>query len=223
MKTIAANTIESMNQTKSEQMEITIEAGARFNHALIGGCGDIIVHVKKDAIYSPFLFSNKEDVQKTKLQINLAEQGAEVDLKGLLIANEKQTITSDVIISHIAEHTNSNQYVKTMANDEAIITADATVRIERHAAHSSAHQLAKNLLLTSTAQIQTEPKLEIDNDDVQASHGTSVGSLDQQALFYLQARGIAQSEARKLLTKAFIDEMLNEVKDKTILDAINYE
>jgi len=207
---ISANQQKQFKQTKPEQTEITLEAGASFYHALVGSCGVITVNVKKDALYSPFLLSDDSNEQETILQINLIEPGAEVDLKGLLRSTGKQVITNKVTISHVAEYTNSNQYLKTMADDESSITADATIKINRNAPHSSAHQLAKNLLLTSTAHIQTEPKLEIDNDDVQASHGTSVGSLDRQALYYLQSRGIEKKQAREMLTQAFVDEIMNE-------------
>lgn len=210
MKVIATNQQETMKQTKPEQTEITLEAGASFDHAIIGNCGSITVNVKRDALYSPFLLSDDSEEQDTILHINLVEPGAEVDLKGLLTAKRKQTITNQVIISHLAEHTNSNQYLKTMADEESSITADATIKIAKSAPNSSAHQLAKNLLLTSTAHIQTEPKLEIDNDDVQASHGTSVGSLDQQALYYLQSRGIEKEVAKTMLTQAFINEMMEQ-------------
>lgn len=208
MKTIAANQQEQFQQTTSELSEITLESGARFDHALIGNCGTVTVHVKKDALYSPFLRSDESDQQEIHLQVNLLEPGAEVDLKGLLMAKNKQSITNTVTINHLATHTSSNQYLKTLAEDLSSIIADATIHIHKEAAHSSAHQLAKNLLLSSEAHIQTEPKLEIENDDVQASHGTSVGSLDQEALYYLQSRGIGDQEAREILTNAFIDEML---------------
>ena len=181
------------------------------------------MNVKKDALYSPCFLSTADQAQDSYIEINLLEPGAEVDLKGLLIAKGNQKIYNTVIINHLAEYTNSNQYLKTMAADNAEIIANATITIGSAAAHSSASQLAKNLLLSPSAHIHTEPKLKINNDDIKASHGSSVGALDPESIFYLKSRGIEAEDAKNILTQAFVNEILDTIDSKEALAAINYD
>jgi len=218
--TITSNKSESLIQKEPRADSITIEDGGNLDHVLIGSCGSIDVHVKKDALYSPLLLSDKTIQQSLNLTIFLEEPGAEVDLKGLLIGNNEQKINHQVSIHHLGEHTHSQQYCKTMASDQASIHADSTIIITENASHSKADQLTKNLLLSPKAEIKTEPKLMIDNDDVKASHGTSIGALDQQALFYLQSRGIDKDAAQSMLQTAFINEIVEFINDDDLKKSV---
>lgn len=211
---IASQQTESLTQKAPLDESITIESGAQLNHVLLGSGGILDVYVKKDALYAPFLLSDNSEEQTLIITVHLEEPGAEVDLKGLLIGKKKQSIIHQITIKHLAQYTTSTQYLKTIADDQASIQADATIEIHREAAHSSADQLAKNLVLSSEAETKTEPKLKIDNNEVKASHGTSVGALDQKALFYLQARGIGKLTAQAMLKKAFIEDIITSIPDK---------
>ena len=220
MKVVKENTIESIRDL--QENEVTIQANAQLTHYIIGGCGEIHVSVGRNALYSPFLLSTADGSQKTKLHIYLTEPGAEVDLKGLLLGKENQTINNLVSIYHQAENTNSNQYLKTLSDDNAKIEAISTILIDKKSKNSAAHQLAKNVTLSDNAVVKTDPRLEIDNEDVVVSHGSSVGSLSPESLFYLQARGLTKDMAQEKLTQAFIQEILDLVEDESILSEIEY-
>ena len=86
-----------------------------------------------------------------------------------------------------------------------------TIRVRRGAQQSDGHQLHRALLLSEQAEIDAKPALEIYADDVKCSHGATVGELDDDALFYLRARGIPADEARRLLIRAFLDEVIDEI------------
>jgi Fe-S cluster assembly protein SufD len=99
------------------------------------------------------------------------------------------------------------------------------LKIAPDAQQTEAHQTNRNLLLSDTAEMRTQPQLEIYADDVQATHGASTGQLDESALFYMQQRGIGQQKARQLLVNAFMKEVIDKISDETIkanlLDAID--
>jgi Fe-S cluster assembly protein SufD len=221
MKTIATLSTESFIQTNNKHQLITLESGAQFEHFLIGNCGAITVHVKKDALYSPLMFSSNEDEQKIDLTIYLEEPGAEVDLKGLLKGNSKQEILNTVTVHHKAEATSSHQYLKSLADNDAQINLVSNVKIEENTKQSSATQLSKCLLLSETATISAKPNLEIDHDDITASHGASIGALNPEALFFLQSRGLPEVQAKELLLTAFSNEILELIHNEQVLELIS--
>lgn len=207
MKTIASQTTEQYTQTGPQDADIVIEAGAQLEHGLIGNCEKQVVRIKRDAFYSPVLLNSQETEQVIHLEIHLDEPGAEVDLKGFVHASDSMSIDHTVTIVHHAEQTSSNQYVKSIADNKSKVKLISNVKLEQSAKQASADQLTKSLLLSEQAEIEAKPILEVDQDDVKASHGASIGSLDKQALFFLQSRGLSKTEAEQTLLTAFMQEM----------------
>ncbi|UBM62119.1 Fe-S cluster assembly protein SufD [Candidatus Sulfidibacterium hydrothermale] len=137
--------------------------------------------------------------------------GAWSDIRGLYLMDQKQHIDNQVNVYHNVPNCDSNQLFKGILDNEATGVFNGYIYVKRDAQQSNAFQKNANILLTKTARIDTMPHLEIYADDVQCSHGASVGQLDNEALFYLMQRGIPFADARMLLMYAFADAVIKEI------------
>jgi Fe-S cluster assembly protein SufD len=117
-------------------------------------------------------------------------------------------------------HCTSNEKFKGVIDDSASAVFNGHVYVAKDAQKTDAHQNNSNILLTSTAKVNSQPFLEIYADDVKCSHGTSTGQLDQEAMFYMRQRGISKANARMLLMYAFAAEISNHIKIDSLRDTI---
>lgn len=138
-------------------------------------------------------------------------ENATASLDGLFVATGEDHIDHHTRVEHRAGHCTSHQRYRGLADDEATAVFDGIVVVAKDAGKTEAHQQSRNLLLSDKATIHTKPHLEIDTDDVVCSHGATVGTLDEEQVFYLQARGIDASAARAMLTYAFLRELVERV------------
>ena len=134
-----------------------------------------------------------------------------VVLNGLQFASVNQHHDTHLRIDHCVPHTSSHQDYRGIADQRGRIVFNGKVKAHEQAAKTDAQQSSRNLLLSSTAEIDTKPELEIYNDDVKCAHGATVGQLDATALFYLRSRGLDEPQARALLTHAFANHIIRQV------------
>jgi len=153
---------------------------------------------------------------RNELHVNLNGEGAEADLNGLYLMDKKQHIDNQVYMNHNAPHCNSSELFKGILDNEAKGVFNGYIYVASDAQKTNAFQRNNNILMTSTAKINTMPFLEIYADDVQCSHGATVGQLDNEAMFYLMQRGIPFDDARMLLMFAFVAEITDNIKIKTL-------
>lgn len=113
-------------------------------------------------------------------------------------------------VRHNAPHGISRQWVKTVLSDKAKGAFEGAIHVAPHAQRTDAHQLGRALVLSPSAEMNAKPELEIYADDVKCSHGSTIGDLDEAALFYLRSRGIDEKDARALLIRAFVDEIVDQ-------------
>ena len=198
--------------------EISAVEGARVRHAqLLAPDGDahhkghVAVEVGRDAQFDSHVLSLGGAVSRTDLHVRLTEPGASCSLDGLYLGRDEEQLDHYVRMDHEAPHTSSAAYYKGVADDRAVGGFVGRVLIARGANGAASEQLNNNLLLSDEAVAHTRPQLEIDNDDVKASHGSTVGQLDEGALFYLQSRGLSAQAARAMLTLAFAEEMIHRL------------
>lgn len=121
---------------------------------------------------------------------------------------------------HEQPHCSSDQHFKGIVDDRAHSVFSTKVTVQEAAHGTNAAQKNQNLLLSSAAEIDTKPDLEIYNDDVACSHGATVGNLNADALFYLRSRGIAEKEARSMLTRSFAAELVHQIKDAFVMQGV---
>ncbi len=148
---------------------------------------------------------------RSDVHVKLCQPHAQCHLKGLYYAQEKQHIDHQTIIDHVSPQTDSEEFYKGIIDDNAHAVFNGKLIVREKAIKSRAKQLNKNLLLSTAAEVYTKPQLEIFVDDIQCTHGASIGQLDESALFYLRARGLSASAARTLLIKAFIHDIIHQM------------
>ncbi len=210
--------------------EIIATGGARVRHVQLVTPSSEANHkahvgarLGRDSHLNSHVFSLGGAVARTDLHVRLEEPGAECSLDGLYLARGSELLDHYVQMEHAAPHTTSGAYYKGVADEKGIGGFVGRVLIARGANGSASEQLNNNLLLSDNAFAHTRPQLEIDNDDVKASHGSTVGQLDPDALFYLESRGLSSSTARAMLTLAFAEEMTQRLPLSYLKDALkNY-
>ena len=155
------------------------------------------------------------------LHVHLNEPFADTHLNGLYLVDKQQTIRNEVRVWHHAPDCTSRQLYKGIVDDEACATFNGHITVQKDAQRTAAFQTNRNIALTDTARIHTQPFLEIYADDVKCSHGATVGQLDENALFYLRTRGICQKNARMLLMFAFANEVAQTVKIQALSERLS--
>ncbi len=155
-------------------------------------------------------------VIRNNITARLVGENAHADLNGLYFGKENAHIDNHILVDHVAPNCTSNQLYKGVLNDEATGVFNGKIFVKPNAQKTNAFQSSKALLLSNEASINSKPQLEIFADDVKCSHGAAVGQLDENALFYLRARGISKPEATQILTYAFAHEVIDHVHSKPI-------
>ena len=151
----------------------------------------------------------------------LGGRGAECNSYGLFLADKWQHVDNFVNVDHAFPDCTSNQLFKGVLDDMATGAFNGRIYVHKDAQGTSAYQKNNNILLTDDARMDTKPQLEIYADDVKCSHGATVGQLDDDALFYLQSRGISKREARLMLMFAFTHEVIQNVKVEALRDRMD--
>jgi Fe-S cluster assembly protein SufD len=149
---------------------------------------------------------------RNNLTVMLDGEHAEAKICGLALSDKNQHVDNYTFIEHRKPKCRSNQLYKNILDDSSTGGFTGRIHVAPHAIKTEAYQRNNNVLLTNAAKMNTKPQLVIDNDDVKCSHGATVGRIDEEALFYLQTRGINEKEARLMLMFAFAHEVLAEVK-----------
>lgn len=145
------------------------------------------------------------------VHLDFAGNGASADLYGMAVAAGKTKIFNRVEVFHNHAHCTDRELFKYILDEQAEGRFEGLVRVLPGAAGADSRQLSRNICLSRKARIYAQPQLIIDHDDVRCSHGATVGQLDEQALFYMQQRGISRHEARLLLLSSFLAEVIDKV------------
>ena len=158
---------------------------------------------------------------RNNLKFILNGENAEANLFGMSFLDRKQHVDNFTQVIHAKPHCVSNQLYKNVLDDESSGAFSGRIHVVRDAQKTNAFQRNNNLLLTDTALMQTKPQLIIDADDVKCSHGATVGQIDEDALFYLRARGINENKARLMMMNAFAHEVIQKIKVEPLRDRID--
>lgn len=145
---------------------------------------------------------------RTTINSRFAAAGGNCELDGLYLAGDGQTVDFHLDVDHAVPGCTSRENFKGIVTGRGRAVFDGTIRVREGAQKSCAHLSNANLMLSRQAEIDTKPQLEILADDVQCSHGATVGQLDPQALFYLRSRGLSEAGARRLLCLGFAAEII---------------
>lgn len=154
------------------------------------------------------------------LDIEQAGEHAETYIYGLGILTGRQQISVRTHVRHSVPNGRSDQLLKFAVRDEAQGSFVGELIVSPHAQHTEAMQTNRNVLLSPSATMHTQPQLEIYADDVKCSHGATTGQIDESALFYMQQRGISPEEGRRLLLAAFFHDVLATLDDEALMERI---
>ena len=160
-------------------------------------------------------------VTRNRLDLVLKGEGAECWCNGCVIADKNQHVDNNTFIDHAVPHCNSHELYKYVLDDHATGAFAGRVLVRHDSQHTTAQETNQNLVMTRTARMYTQPMLEIYADDVKCSHGSTVGQLNDAALFYMQQRGIDQHEAKLLLEFAFIGEVIDNIQLEPLRDRLH--
>ncbi|MBQ8703554.1 MAG: Fe-S cluster assembly protein SufD [Bacteroidales bacterium] len=139
---------------------------------------------------------------------------------GLYLIDREQQCDNYIFVEHAKPHCQSRELYKGIVDDAARARFNGHVLVQDGAVKTEAYQTNRNILLTDKAHVDTRPFLEIYNDDVKCSHGSTIGQLDEQAMFYLMTRGISQRTAVTMLSYAFCDEVIRNIAIESLRDAV---
>lgn len=150
--------------------------------------------------------------------LNIRLDGTQIDsyLNGLYVLNGTQVVDNHTLVDHAMPHCHSNELYKGIIGGQAQGVFNGKIWVRPDAQKTNAYQSNKNLLLSNEASMNAKPQLEIYADDVKCSHGATTGQLDDEALFYLRARGIGETTARALLNHAFAADVIEQVENEYI-------
>jgi Fe-S cluster assembly protein SufD len=157
---------------------------------------------------------------RNNLKMELAGEGAHAEAVGLYITDGVQHVDNQTIIEHRAPRCTSSQLYKGILDDKSTAAFNGKIHVLKDAQQTVAYQKNNNIQLTSDAKMKTKPQLEIYADDVKCSHGATVGQLDNDAIFYMRARGIDKKEARLLMMFAFANEVVSKINIEALSERI---
>jgi Fe-S cluster assembly protein SufD len=155
-------------------------------------------------------------LSKSDIEVELLGRGAESDMLGLVFGRGTQQFDYHTLQGHRATDTHSDLLFKSALDGHAHSLYTGVIVIEKGAQRSDAYQANRNLLLAEGARADTEPKLEIEADDVRCTHGATVGPIDAEQLFYLASRGIDRDTAARLIVEGFFQDVLDKVGDERL-------
>jgi feS assembly protein sufD len=161
-------------------------------------------------------------VTRNKLDLTFSGEGSECFLNGCVVADKHQHIDNNTVINHAVGNCTSNQLYKYVLDDHAVGAFAGLIYVAKDAQKTLSHEVNQNLCAASTAHMYTQPMLEIYADDVQCNHGSTVGQLNDAALFYMQQRGIDKREAKLLLEFAFVNEVIDKMELVPLRDRLHH-
>jgi Fe-S cluster assembly protein SufD len=182
--------------------------------------GQINVAIGKDAKLTLFVMNTGGKLVRQELRVVAAGEGSEFRLRGVNLLAGDTHCDVTMVLDHDAPHTTSTETIRNVVTGRAEGVFQGQIRVAREAQKTDAKMACNTLLLSDTGGFSTKPELEIFADDVACGHGATVTEIEADHLFYLMARGIDEKTARGLLVKAFVAEVIEELENEPVVEAL---
>ena len=179
------------------------------------------VEQEKGSVFTLNTISLAGELIRNNVNVSVIGENCTTNLNGIYASSKNQHIDNHTTIDHIAAHCNSNELYKGIADDKSTIVFNGKVYVRPNAQKINAFQSNANILLSDYASVNSKPELEIYADDVKCSHGSTTGQLDEEAVFYLQARGVSKKSATNLLINAFLMDVVDQIGNEEITNYID--
>jgi Fe-S cluster assembly protein SufD len=223
-------------------VETYVGSGAYFTNAvteIVAGEGAVVDHYKVETESpSAFHIGNvyiREDrsanvtsrlialgglLARNETHVLLAGEGASIGLDGLFVGSGRQHLDNQTVIDHVEPHCESFESYRGILDENARGVFDGRIIVRPGAIKTVSRQENRNLLLSESAIVDSKPTLEIHNDDVKCNHGSTIGQIEQEPLFYLRSRGIGEEEARSMLILAFASEVIDRIRIEPVREQV---
>ena len=183
---------------------------------------NVYIDQQRDSRVTHNVITLHNGVTRNKLDLTFSGEGAECQCYGCVIADKKQHVDNNTLIAHKVPHCTSNELYKYVLDNQAVGAFAGRVLVEHGAQQTASQMTNQNLTATKEARMYTQPMLEIYADDVKCAHGSTVGQLNDAALFYMRQRGISLEEAKLLLQNAFVNEVIDHMQLEPLRDRLHY-
>ncbi|WP_370089621.1 Fe-S cluster assembly protein SufD [Ekhidna sp.] len=180
----------------------------------------VVADVAKDSHFYNNTFSFEGAMVRNNLTINLDAENCEGHMYGLFLLDKKSHVDNNTSVDHMKPNSYSNEMYKGILDEKSTGIFNGKIYVRQDAQKTNAFQSNNNILLSEDATLHTKPQLEIWADDVKCSHGCTSGQLDEDAIFYLRARGINEKNAKAMILKAFALETMGHIKVESIKDEV---
>lgn len=213
----------------TQVIEVFAKEGAHVNlycleetHSKNVRLSNVYIEQQADSQVRHNVITLHNGVTRNRLDLDLCGEGARCECLGFVIADGQQHVDNNTLITHHAGHCESKELYKYVLNDKATGAFAGRVLVKPGAQKTTSQMTNQNLCGSKDARMWTQPMLEIYADDVKCGHGSTVGQLNDAALFYMRQRGIPEKEARTLLEVAFINEVIEQIALPPLRDRLHY-
>lgn len=183
---------------------------------------NVYVEQQANSVVNHNVITLHNGVTRNRLDLVFKGEGAECFANGCVIGDKSQHIDNNTLIDHQVGHCTSHQLYKYVLGDEAVGAFAGRILVRKDAQKTSSNEINQNLCTTKKARMFTQPMLEIYADDVKCSHGSTVGQLNDAAMFYMRQRGISEKEAKLLLEFAFVNEVVDQIQLEPLKERLRY-
>ncbi|KEO51891.1 Fe-S cluster assembly protein SufD [Thioclava pacifica] len=211
-------------------MEVDVAKGARFHHIRVQGrdhelraVTGIFARVAEESLFKSFTLTSNGVLTRNECVIDIVGDDANAHVAGAALGDGKTGAfhhDDTIFITHDAERCESRQVFKKVLKNGAQGVFQGKILVKPGAQKTDGYQISQSLLLDEDSQFLAKPELEIYADDVQCSHGSTTGAIDETALFYLRSRGVPVEEATALLVLSFVADAIEEIEEERFRDAI---
>ncbi len=202
---------------ENSSLDHTIIQDNTLDHSLILST---FTTCEKKALYKQRVYNFSDGYVRNFHYSDLKNINSEVDLQGYFFLKDFNTTNNKTFVSHLAEDCKSSQVYKGILNNNSKATYFSNTYVDSIAQKTEGYQLSKGILLSDSSSYFSKPELKIYADDVKCSHGSTIGPIDENAIFYLRSRGMSKNTATKMLVSSFINEDLNSIEDDNISEII---
>lgn len=183
---------------------------------------NVYIEQQRDSRVNHNVITLHNGMTRNRLDLVFKGEGAECHCNGCVIADKTQHVDNNTLIDHQVPHCTSNELYKYVLDDKAVGAFAGKVLVRKDAQKTLSQETNQNLCATKEARMYTQPMLEIYADDVKCNHGSTVGQLNDAALFYMQQRGVSKEEAKLLLEFAFINEVIDKMQLEPLRDRLHH-
>ncbi len=202
---------------------ISIDENANLEHIIIQKNLDSMIDIstitvkqKKESNYNFFQYCEGSELGRNNIHIIMDGHGSNCNLSGISLTKTIQQLDNNILVEHVEQNTTSSQNFKSILDDSSSGIFNGKVIIREGAVKTDASQSNKNIILSKNAGMNSNPQMEIYNDDVKCAHGSSTGELDQEAMFYIRSRGLDIVNAKSLLLRGFITDLIDKIGNRKI-------